>query len=357
LKPEHLDDGRYEISQRLGHGGMATVYLADDTKLGRPVAIKILADNLAHDDDFRERFMREARLAAQLDHPNVVQVFDVSGDEDRPFIVMEYVSGGTLGDLIERRGRVDPAERLSMLIQGCRGLGHAHQRRLVHRDVKPHNLLIREADGCVKVADFGIARAAEDTRLTKTGGVIGTERYMAPEQLEGRAVSPATDVYSLGVVASEVLGSERGPLVGAVVDRCLSEDPRRRYRDANELCDALVALEAGGDTTVPLAARTSTRPPTAVTAPIPAPTGSLEPTAVRRMRRSPGGRRLLVGLGLIAGVVAAALLVSSATGGDGGGADGIDATPTTLQPGPAPELDDPTQQAPALSKWIRENSG
>jgi hypothetical protein len=355
LNPEHLGNGRYEISQRLGHGGMATVYLAEDTKLGRPVAIKILADNLAHDDNFRERFMREARLAAQLDHPNVVQVYDVSGDEDRPFIVMEHVSGGTLGDLIERRGRVDPSERLRMLIQGCRGLGHAHQRKLVHRDVKPHNLLIREADGCVKVADFGIARAAEDTRLTKTGGVIGTERYMAPEQLEGRTVSPATDVYSLGVVASEVLGPERGPLVGAVVDRCLSEDPRRRYRDANELCDALVALEDGGDTTVPLAARTSTRRSTAVTAPIPAPAGARDATAVRR--RSPDRGRLLVALGLVAGIVAGGLLVSSIAGGDGGGSGGADATQTTVSPKPAPQLEDPTEQAPALSKWIRENSG
>src|SRR5688572_27623924 len=156
MNPERLDGDRYEVGRRLGHGGMATVFLAEDTKLGRPVAIKLLADNLAHDDDFRERFMREARLAAQLDHPNVVKVYDVSGDGDRPFIVMEHVDGGTLGDVIKSRRRPDTADALAYLIQASDGLGHAHDRRLVHRDVKPHNLLIRDSDGCVKVADFGI---------------------------------------------------------------------------------------------------------------------------------------------------------------------------------------------------------
>ena len=357
---ESLENGRYELGDRLGHGGMATVFLAEDTKLGRPVAIKVLADNLAHDDDFRERFMREARLAAQLDHPNVVQVFDVSGAEDRPFIVMEHVGGGTLGDLIERRRDLDAEEALDVLIQGCRGLGHAHERKLVHRDVKPHNLLIRDSDGCVKVADFGIARAAEDTRLTRTGGVIGTERYMAPEQLQGGRISPATDVYSFGVVATEVLGPERGPLVGAVVDRCLSEDPRLRYRDANELCSALISLDEadGGAVTVPIPGRPSGGDQTAPTAAIPVPPGASDPTAVRRARGAGGVRRALVILALVAVIAAGVLVAVSATGGDDGNGGGQTETLPVVE-GPAqeaPALSDPAQQAPALSEWIRANS-
>ena len=356
MSPDSLENGRYELADRLGHGGMATVYLAEDTKLGRRVAIKLLADNLAHDDGFRERFMREARLAAQLDHPNVVQVFDVSGDEDRPFIVMEYVDGETLGELIDGGNGVDPEQGLDVLIQGCRGLGHAHDRKLVHRDVKPHNLLIRN-DGCVKVADFGIAKAAEDTRLTRTGNVIGTERYMAPEQLRGGRISPATDVYSFGVVAAEVLGPDRGTLPGAVVDRCLSEDPRRRYRDANELCDALASLEDAGASaaTVPMAPRPSGGG-TAPTRTMPAPPGSTDPTSVRRFPDARGGKRLLAGLALVAGIIAAILVASSI---DDGGADGAGTT-STVQVAPAqptaPQESDLAEQASALSEWIRANS-
>ena len=358
MKPDRLDNDRYELGDRLGHGGMATVYLAEDTKLGRPVAIKLLADNLAHDDAFRERFMREARLAAQLDHPNVVKVYDVSGDADRPFIVMEHVDGGTLGDLIERRRRLDPEDGIRFLIEGCCGLGHAHERKLVHRDVKPHNFLIRSQDGCVKVADFGIARAAEDSHLTKTGHVIGTERYMAPEQLNGGRVTPASDVYALGVMATEILPADREPLLGTVVDRCLSEDPERRYRNANELRDALTALDTagGGATTVPLAPRPSGGPDTAPTAAIPEPAGARAPTHVRRTRGARGGRRLLAVVALVAAIAVAVLVAASIDGGDGGG----DGDPVTVPPAPvepAPQLNDPAQQAPALSDWIRENSG
>ncbi len=180
---------RYELEHRLGHGGMATVYRARDLKLDREVAIKLLADNLAGDDEVRKRFSREARLAARLDHPNVVQVFDVGEDEDRPFIVMEHVRGGTLEDRMNRRRRsVDRDEALRLLGQLCQGLGHAHAKKLVHRDIKPQNLLLRESDDCLKITDFGIARAAEETtRLTRPGKVVGTDRYMAPEQVaDGR---------------------------------------------------------------------------------------------------------------------------------------------------------------------------
>jgi serine/threonine protein kinase len=192
---------RYELEDRLGHGGMATVYCARDTKLDRQVAIKLLADNFAGDEEVRKRFSREARLAARLDHPNIVQVFDVGEEDDRPYIVMEYVDGGTLADRLGRRGRsLARAEALHLLCQLCDGLGHAHAKKLVHRDIKPQNLLLRESDGWLKITDFGIARAAEETtRLTRPGKVIGTDRYMAPEQLADGKITPAADIYACGI--------------------------------------------------------------------------------------------------------------------------------------------------------------
>jgi len=239
--PPRAVEERYELDRRLGHGGMATVYLAHDRKLERPVAVKVLADNLAGDDQFRLRFVREARLAAQLDHPNVVQVYDVEEDADRPFIVMELVEGETLAELVERRSEgLTVREAASLLCQASEGLGHAHSRGLVHRDVKPQNLLIRRSDCCVKVVDFGIARAAEDTSLTQTGLVIGTERYMAPEQTSGGQLTPATDVYSCGVVATEMLPPSRRRPLQPVIDRCLAHDPAARFRDGRELAPELV---------------------------------------------------------------------------------------------------------------------
>ncbi|MGH2983081.1 MAG: serine/threonine-protein kinase, partial [Solirubrobacterales bacterium] len=251
MTPRTLAEERYRVEGHLGHGGMATVYLAHDRKLDRQVAIKLLADNLAGDKDVRARFTREARLAAKLDHPNVVQVFDVGEEDDRPYIVMELVAGGTLGDRLERRRRALPlSEALPLLRQLCDGLGHAHARRLVHRDVKPQNLLLREADGCLKVADFGIARAAEETRLTRTGSVIGTDRYMAPEQLADGRISPATDVFACGVVADEVLPSRRPPELREIVERCLRTNPRDRFADAHALGEALAAVDENGATPV-----------------------------------------------------------------------------------------------------------
>ena len=196
-----MQGGRYRLERPLGHGGMATVYLAQDEELHRPVAIKLLAENLAGDAAFRERFLREARLAARLSHPNVVAVYDAGEAEDgRPYIVMEYVPGTTLAEL----GRVRPDEAVGLAVQACRGLAHAHSAGLVHRDVKPQNLLLRE-DGTVKVADFGIARAAETTALTQVGTVLGTAAYLSPEQALGEAVTAAADVYSLGAVLYELL--------------------------------------------------------------------------------------------------------------------------------------------------------
>jgi serine/threonine-protein kinase len=196
---ETLAEGRYRVERVLGHGGMAVVYLARDQELLRPVAVKVLAEHLA-DESVRERFVREARLAARLSHPNVVQVYDAGESEGQPFIVMEYVRGRTLAQC----GKLPADEAVQLVLQACAGLQHAHEAGLVHRDVKPGNLLLRD-DGVLKIADFGIARTAEATQLTQLGTVLGTAAYLAPEQAAGEEVSAAADIYSLGAVLYELL--------------------------------------------------------------------------------------------------------------------------------------------------------
>ena len=359
-----LAEERYRVEGRLGHGGMATVFLAHDRKLDRPVAIKLLADNLAGDEEVRARFTREARLAAKLDHPNVVQVYDVGEEDDRPYIVMELVAGGTLGDRLERRGRSLPLlEGLPLLRQMCDGLGHAHARRLVHRDVKPQNLLLRRADDCLKVADFGIARAAEETRLTRTGNVIGTDRYMAPEQLADGRISPATDVFACGVVADEVLPKRRPPELIEIVKRCLEVNPRDRFPDADALSEALASVDQNGapPATVPVAGApaeraTTIRRGTAPTARLTRP-GSPAGTARWTQRRRPGLRRsaailavLLVAVAIVVGI-AFALSSSDSPPSDSAGAAKGGGDPAQVEP--APRLDDPAAEARALADWLR----
>jgi eukaryotic-like serine/threonine-protein kinase len=197
---ETLAEGRYRVERVLGHGGMAVVYLARDEELHRPVAVKVLAEHLAGDENVRERFVREARLAARLSHPNVVQVYDAGESEGQPYIVMEYVPGRTLAQC----GKLPADEAVQLVLQACAGLQHAHDAGLVHRDVKPGNLLLRD-DGVLKIADFGIARTAEATQLTQLGTVLGTAAYLAPEQALGEEVNAAADVYSLGAVLYELL--------------------------------------------------------------------------------------------------------------------------------------------------------
>jgi eukaryotic-like serine/threonine-protein kinase len=197
---ETLAAGRYRIERTLGNGGMAVVYLARDEELHRRVAIKVLAEHLAGDDNFRARFLQESKLAGRLSHPNVVQVYDAGETEGSPYIVMEYVPG----DTVAQRGKLSHAEAVPLALQACAGLQHAHSAGLVHRDVKPANLLVRE-DDVLKVADFGIARAAELTRLTQHGTVLGTAAYLSPEQAAGDEVTTATDIYSLGAVVYELL--------------------------------------------------------------------------------------------------------------------------------------------------------
>jgi serine/threonine protein kinase len=192
--------GRYRIERALGHGGMAVVYLAHDEELHRLVAIKVLAEHLAGDDNFRARFVQESKLASRLSHPNVVRVYDAGEAEGSPYIVMEYVSGRTVGE----GGKRPHAEAVPLALQACAGLQHAHDAGLVHRDVKPANLLVRD-DDVLKIADFGIARAGELTRLTQHGTVLGTAAYLSPEQAAGHEVTTATDIYSLGAVIYELL--------------------------------------------------------------------------------------------------------------------------------------------------------
>jgi len=195
-----LAAGRYRIERVLGRGGMAVVYLARDEELHRAVAVKVLAQHLTGDVNFRARFLQESRLASRLSHPNVVHVYDAGETEGSPFIVMEYVPGHTIAD----RGRLTHGEVVPLALQACAGLQHAHDAGLVHRDVKPANLLVRE-DDVLKIADFGIARAAELTRLTQHGTVLGTAAYVSPEQIAGEEVTATTDVYALGAVVYELL--------------------------------------------------------------------------------------------------------------------------------------------------------
>jgi serine/threonine protein kinase len=198
--------GRYRIEGRLGVGGMSTVHLAFDNRLERYVAIKLLAEHLADDPTFVSRFRREALSAARLVHPNIVQVFDFGFDEGhhQHFIVMEHVSGNSCAELLRDRGRLDVTEAVGIITQACRGLDYAHRNGVVHRDVKPGNLLVSDSD-VVKLADFGIARAADQSSITQVGSVLGTAAYLAPEQARGEEAGPRADLYSLGVVAYQLL--------------------------------------------------------------------------------------------------------------------------------------------------------
>ena len=347
--------GRYELDDRLGHGGMATVYCAHDLKLGRQVAIKLLADNFAGDDDVRKRFSREARMAAKLDHPNVVQVFDVGEEDDRPYIVMEYVDGGTVGDRIEGRRRALPrAEAIRLLCQLCDGLGHAHARKLIHRDIKPQNLLLRSSDDCLKITDFGIARAAEETtRLTRPGKVIGTDRYMAPEQLRDEKITPATDVYACGVVADEMLPQSRPPDLREIVERCLREDPGQRFGDAHALGEALATLNGDDGGRVMQRIRAQSRDATTrarPTADLPA----TEATAALARRR-PWRARIVAALAAAA-IVAAGIALAVDSGGSDSGSKSKSPSPVATPTVAVPQAGDPAQQARQLADFLRAQS-
>jgi serine/threonine-protein kinase len=268
--------GRYRLGRRLGAGGMSTVFLAVDTVLEREVAVKLLAEHLADDEIFVMRFRHEALAAARLQHPNIVQVFDSGQDAQshRHYIVMEYVDGPSCSDLLREHGQLGIEDTVRIVVEACHGLDYAHRAGVVHRDVKPGNLLISNETGALKLADFGIAKAAEQTRVTQVGSVLGTAAYLSPEQAQGKEAGPASDIYSLGVCAYQLLTGRLPydyssltelalkqqnegfepirrfrPEVPQELDRailiCLSRDPDSRYGSALELAEALEAGVAG----------------------------------------------------------------------------------------------------------------
>ncbi len=197
-------DGRYRVESRIARGGMATVYVARDIRLDRIVAIKVMHAGLASDEDFVARFIGEAKAAAALSHPNVVAVYDQRTDGEHTFLVMEYVPGRTLRDALNSLGRLGPRAALEIMMPVLAALGAAHRAGLVHRDVKPENVLITE-DGQVKVADFGLARAETASKMTKTGMIIGTVGYLAPEQLLAGSADVRSDVYAAGIMLFELV--------------------------------------------------------------------------------------------------------------------------------------------------------
>jgi eukaryotic-like serine/threonine-protein kinase len=376
--------GRYQLGDRLGSGGMSTVYRAVDRVLERTVAVKVLAEHLSDDDKFVARFRREALAVAKLIHPNIVQVYDTGVDDGRHYIVMEYVEGRSGAQLLQSRGRLGPEAAVEIGVQACAGLEYAHRQSIIHRDVKPGNLMViggpagrRGApptdapteDMTVKLTDFGIARAAEQTRLTQVGSVVGTAAYLAPEQARGDEATPAADVYALGVVIYQLLTgrlpwegttlaelairreNER-PLAPSSYDaavpdtlstavlRALEGDPAHRYTTARELASALRRGLSGtepplADSEAATRAMTGTRteatrhlpaeeptPPTR-RAPAPRPAPRPRPAAPAPAQAAPRGTtgkrlRSLIGLILVilvlAGIIAAVVLVTTNAG-------------------------------------------
>ncbi len=218
---------RYEILEPVGSGGMADVYKAHDPKLDRIVAIKILHHKLATDAEFLKKFQQEARGAGRLTHPSIVGIYDVGNDGGRHYIIMEYVAGETLKDLIRREGKLPVMEALRIAREIAGALAHAHANNLVHCDIKPHNILVT-SEGWVKVADFGIARAISSSTMTYNGNVVGSVHYFSPEQAKGTKITPKSDVYSLGVVLYEMLTGRipfNGETTVSVALKHLQEEP------------------------------------------------------------------------------------------------------------------------------------
>jgi beta-lactam-binding protein with PASTA domain/predicted Ser/Thr protein kinase len=266
-------DGRYRIIDRIGSGGMADVYCAEDTQLGRRIALKLLYRRFAEDPEFVERFRREASSAAGLQHPNVVQVFDRGEWDGTYYIAMELLEGRNLKQVVRDHGALDPALAVDLVIQILKASRFAHRRGIVHRDIKPHNVIVDE-EGRAKVTDFGIARAASSD-MTETGSIMGTAQYLSPEQAQGHAVDARSDLYAIGIVLYELLTGvvpfdaesavtialkqvsetpvppiQRNPAVPAALDavtmRAMRKDPGERYQDADAFIAALEHAMTGG---------------------------------------------------------------------------------------------------------------
>ena len=296
--------GRYHLVEPLARGGMASVWVADDPVLSRRVAVKILRDDLASDPATRTRFRNEAIAAARLNHPNVVATYDTGDDAGTAYIVMELVDGPTVRQLLRERGPLPVREVIRIGVEVADALEAAHRAGLVHRDVKPPNVLVPPA-GPVKVTDFGIAKAAGGNDLTRTGTVMGTARYLAPEQVNGRPTDARTDVYALGLLLYEMLcgrppfggdtdvatamarlttsappiRSQRPdvpPALDDVVHRCMARDPARRYASAGAVRAALAAIRASPQAT-----------PRPAPPPVPRPTPRPIPRPPKAQRRAP----------------------------------------------------------------------
>ena len=322
--------GRYELAEVIGRGGMGTVYRAVDTVLGRSVAVKLLPGSLADQDPTSvARFEREARAAAALNHPAVVGIYDAGADEDTRFIVMELVSGRSLEAILRDEGRLDPERAAAIAAQAADALAAAHAAGIVHRDVKPANVMVAD-DGSVKVLDFGIARAMDGTTLTQSSSVLGTAAYMSPEQALGKPADERSDIYSLGCVLYAMLAGHPPftgdataailnqhaniapapvrtenarvpPQLDALVMQMLAKSPDDRPQTAAQVRDRLASLGA---------APRRTTPPTA-------PTARLDRTAVTRTLPTIGRRkrRRWIAAGAVAALALAIVLIALASGG------------------------------------------
>lgn len=327
--------GRYRLEAKLGSGGMSTVYLARDQTLDRAVAVKVMHREMSEQPDQIERFRQEARAVAKLSHPNVVAVID-AGEDGYPYIVFEYVEGETLKQRIAREGPLDTQEALAYAIEVARGLTVAHARNMVHRDIKPQNVLI-DSEGRAKLTDFGISRQLEQDGMTATGRVLGTTDYVSPEQAMGRPVDPRSDIYSLGVVLYEMLvgqvpfradsqvgvamkhvneelpdvqrrRSDVSAAVALVVERATAKNPDERYQHIGEMLDDMsAALEVEA-----ARAGSTTGEATSVLDAVPPP----------RRRLSTGARRswatIVALLLLTAGILLAVHLIGTGQLGNGG---------------------------------------
>ncbi|NPV71684.1 MAG: Stk1 family PASTA domain-containing Ser/Thr kinase [Firmicutes bacterium] len=319
--------GRYEILEKVGGGGMAVVYKAYDKYLNRSVAVKVLRSQYASDEDFVRRFKREAQAAASLSHPNIVNIFDVGEIDDTYYIVMEYVEGSTLKQVINSKGRLAPVQALRIAHQICEGLEHAHRRHVIHRDIKPQNILIAR-DGRAKVTDFGIARAATASTVTHTGTVIGSVHYFSPEQARGGFTGERSDVYSLGVVMYEMvtgkvpfqgdspisialkhMHEEIEPVkkvtpdvpdkVALIISRALRKSQSDRYQTASDMLrDIREAMASMGESAIAVTADTGLTDPEE-----PEPEEDRQATRVKiRRRRNFGWLKWLIPLVMLAGI-------------------------------------------------------